>query len=120
MITGIASSGKYMYVHGGTSMPYVNSNGLCAGNVRFNTNTRTLEVYDGTTWIAMSSTAQVGLSPEAESLLDWARQKRDEEYQLQELAKTNPTIADLLDQIKEKQEQIRVVRNLTELEVKVA
>ena len=90
------------------------------GNVRYNTASQIMEVYDGNIWIQLNSgSASVGLSSEAESLLDWARQKRDEEMALNALAATNPTIADLVEQKKTLDHKIKMVQILVKDEVKV-
>ena len=79
-----------------------------------------LQVFDGTSWIVMNSSyATVGLTNDAESLLDWARKKRDEEMDRDLLAVANPTIKDLLEQIKEKEDQIQMVMNLIKKEVSI-
>ena len=81
MINGLSSSGKYMYVHGGNASTYVNNStgSQGVGNVRYNTNNQQFEVWDGVSWVMIAMDyAQVGLNPEAESLLDWAKKKRDE------------------------------------------
>jgi len=51
-------------------------------------------------------------------LLEWARKKRNEELELERLAQTSPAIKDLITQIEEKEEQIRVVQALIKEEVK--
>jgi hypothetical protein len=119
MIKGIAPMGKYTVISGGnTSVPYVNQNinNPIQGMIRINgTDT---QVFDGTTWMTMNTSyASVGLSPDAEALLDWAKKKRDEEMELEALAQTNPTIRDLLDTIKQKEEQMTIVRTLIKKEV---
>jgi len=119
MIKGIAPMGKYTVISGGnTSVPYVNQNinNPIQGMIRINgTDT---QVFDGTTWMTMNTSyASVGLSSEAEALLDWAKKKRSEEIELEALAQTNPTIRDLLDTIKQKEEQITIVRTLIKKEV---
>lgn len=122
MIKNITGGGKYMTVTGGAASTYVNnySGAQGVGNMRFNTSTQNIEIYDGNGWVPMASGyATISMTSEAESLLDWARQKRAEEMELNELAKTNPTIADLQKQIKEKKEQIDIVRALTAIEVKI-
>ena len=48
-----------------------------------------------------------------------ARKKRDEELEMERLAQTNSTIKDLVTQLKEKQEQIHVVKTLLKEEIKV-
>jgi hypothetical protein len=121
MIKGLASGSKYTVVSGGnTSVPYVNQNlnNPIQGMLRISGSD--LQVFDGQTWIVMNTSyATVGLSSDAESLLDWARKKRDEEMERDFLAATNPTIKDLLEQIKEKEDQIQMVMNLIKKEVSI-
>jgi hypothetical protein len=84
------------------------------GDVRYNTSMQRLEVYDGNMWIELgTSHASVGLTPDAESALDWAIRKRNEEMALEAKAKDNPAIADLLNQRKTIDEQIKVIEILT-------
>jgi hypothetical protein len=122
MIKYIASSGKYTNVIGGPAPNYINnySGAQGVGNLRFNTTNQNMEVYDGNGWITLQmGHVNVGLNAEAESLLDWARQKRQEELELEVLANSNPTIKDLMETIKQKQEQISIVRTLIKKEVSV-
>jgi len=115
MIKNIAGGGKYLTVNGGTGSTYVNnySGGQGVGNMRYNTTNQNIEIYDGNNWVVMQSGhTTISMTPEAESLLDWAKQKRQEELELQQLAKENSTIKDLVSQIKEKQDQIKMVQNL--------
>jgi hypothetical protein len=120
MIKGIAPMGKYTVISGGnTSVPYVNQNinNPIQGMIRINGTD--MQVFEGTTWMTMNTSyASVGLSPDAELLLDWAKKKRSEEMELEALAQTNPTIRDLLDTIKQKEEQMTIVRTLIKKEVK--
>jgi len=115
MIKGICPTGKYTVVAGGSpATPYVSNGGQGAGNVRFNTNTQCMEVYDGHSWLQLSSSySNIGLTPEAESLLDWAKRKLNEESALEAKAKDNPAIADLLNQRNTIDEQIKVIEILT-------
>jgi hypothetical protein len=80
-----------MYLHG-WSFGYMN-----VGDVRYNTNAQSLEVYDGNRWIELNTShASVGLTPDAELALDWATKKRIEELALEQKAKDNPAIADAM------------------------
>ena len=121
MIKGIAPMGKYTVVSAGnTSVPYINQNinNPIQGMIRISGSD--IQVFDGITWMTMNTSyASIGLSSDAESLLDWARKKRDEEIEIDLLAAANPTIKDLLDQIKEKEDQIQMVMNLIKKEVSV-
>jgi hypothetical protein len=122
MIKNIIGHGKYINVIGGSVTNYVNNytgaQGL--GNMRFNTVNQGIEVYDGSSWMPLQmGHVNVGLNSRAEDLLDWAEKKMTEELELEALANSNPTIRDLLDTIKQKQEQISIVRTLIKKEESV-
>jgi hypothetical protein len=121
MIKGIAPMGKYTVISGGnTSVPYINQNinNPMQGMIRINGTD--MQVLDGVGWTTMNTSyASVGLSPDAEVLLDWAKKKRDEEIEIDLLAAANPTIKDLLEQIKEKEDQIQMVMTLIKKEVSI-
>ena len=88
--------------------------------MRFNTANQNMEVYDGNGWITLQmGHVNVGLNNRAEDLLDWAEKKMTEELELEVLANSNPTIKDLLNTIKQKQEQITIVKALIKKEVTV-
>jgi len=117
MIKSIVQSGRYLTVTGNGAYPYFSSygNGMGTGNMRFNTQTQNIEVYDGNSWLAYSTgSVSVGLNSDAESLLDWARIKRDEESRIVALAARHPTVADALDAVKKAQEQLQVATILCE------
>ena len=120
MINGISVTGRYMVAHGGYGGgTYINGSvgAQGVGNMRYNTSSQKLEVFDGVTWIMLNTTTPtVGLSGEAESLLDWARKKREEEEELERLANENVAIQDLLNQIDEKKHQIKMVQSLIKQE----
>jgi len=123
MLNGINSSGRYLTVTGGNSAPYVSksyNNGFMHGDMRYDLDAQCIKVYDGNSWQSlMGSMATVELTYEAESLLDWARRKKDEEMLLEKQAQENPAIKDLVDQIKQKQDQIKMVQTLIRKEVTV-
>ena len=112
MIGTIYSGSASILVSGGTTGTYINgSNGAQGvGNMRYNTSTQKTEVFDGTNWIQLNmGSVSVGLSNDAESLLQWARKKRNEEIEREQLAESNPAIKDLLEQIKTKEDQIKMI-----------
>ncbi len=115
MIDAISPQGKYMYVHGGNASTYVNgfSGAQGVGNVRFNTTNQRLEVFDGNNWMALQmSTAMVGLNPEAESLLDWAKKKREEEETWNKLAQENKAVEIALHNLHQAKEQLNITAKL--------
>jgi hypothetical protein len=122
MIKNISSSGKYINVIGESVANYINnySGAQGVGNIRFNTVNQSMEVYDGNGWITLQmGHVNVGLNSRAEDLLDWAEKKMTEELELEVLANSNPTIKDLMETIKQKQEQISIVRTLIKKEESV-
>jgi hypothetical protein len=115
MIGNIFSSSSSVVVSGAPGSTYVNgySGAQGVGNMRYNTTSQRTEVFDGTTWIQLNmGSMSIGLSPEVESLLNWARQKRNEEIEREQLAEKNPAIKDLVEQIKQKEDQIKMVTTL--------
>ena len=119
MIKNIHARGRYMQIMGGSASTYVNANpgAQGVGNLRFNTSNQQMEVYDGSSWQELNMPhATVGLSDEAESLLDWARQKRDEELRIKSLAVKHPAVADALAAVAKAEEQVRIVAALVDTE----
>ena len=122
MIKTVNGQGRYVMVNGGfPATTYINTSSgyMNVGDVRYNTQMQRLEVYDGNMWIELgTSHASVGLTPDAESALDWALKKMREDLELEYLAKSNPTIADLIKQKKELDDKIKMVQTLVKEEVK--
>jgi hypothetical protein len=72
-----------------------------------------MEVFDGSSWVMLNmGSASVGLSPEAESLLDWARDKRNEELMWQSLAKENKAVKIALDNLEQARQQLDITAKL--------
>jgi hypothetical protein len=123
MLRTVSGAGRYVMVQGG--MPahtYINSSSgyMNVGDVRYNVQMQRLEVYDGQMWLEINAGhASVGLTPDAEMALDWALKKRSEDLALEQLAKTNPTIGDLVNQKKELDDKIKMVQILMKEETKV-
>jgi len=103
MIKHIHARGRYMQVIGGSASTYIMNNHSGAhgvGNIRFNTNTQQLEVYDGNNWTFLNMPdATVGLNDEAESLLDWARERRNEEIMWKERMKHHPGLQEAYERL---------------------
>jgi hypothetical protein len=118
MIGHIQQTGKYTAVTGGPASNHINNSGyMGVGQLQFNTNTQRMEMYNGIDWQPLTlGTYYVGLNPDAEQILDWARNKIHEEQELERLAKDNVAIQDLVKQINEKKDQIKMVHILTKKE----
>ncbi len=115
MIKDIMASGRYVQVSGGSASTYVNgySGSQGVGNMRYNTTSQNMEVFDGNNWVTLNmGYAQVGLNGEAESLLDWARQKRDEELAWESLAKENQAVKIALENLNKARQQLDITAKL--------
>ena len=120
MIRSITHSGKYVQVSGGMhTNPYISPGASGAGMMRWNPNMNTIEINDGNSWQTLSTAIpSIGLTSEAESLLDWARVRRDEEYRIAALAAQHPIVADALEAVKKAQEQLQMVSLLCDTTTK--
>ena len=101
MIKSIAPTGRYVQTSGGSPMnPYISPGAQGAGQVRYNTNSHNMEVWDGVTWKEITSNyASIGLTGEAEALLDWARAKRDKDLRFKSLIESHPGVKDLKEKL---------------------
>jgi hypothetical protein len=115
MIKSISSSGQYIQVTGGSPGAYVNGySGLQGvGNMRYNTSNQNIEVFDGNNWVTLSTSyPTVGLTGEAEALLNWARQKRDEELAWQSLANDCEAVRIALTNLEQAKRQLDITAKL--------
>ena len=115
MIDNITTGSPYLLAGGYNASTYVNnySGAQGVGNLRWNTSSQKMEVYDGTNWITLNqSNATISLTVEATNILNWARDKMMEEQELENMSKEHPTIKDLVNQIKDKKDQIKMVQTL--------
>lgn len=84
------------------------------GQVRFNPSAQNIEVWDGHSWKSIMSRSEITLDQAAIDLLDWARAERDRQRHYAELAKTNVTIADALESVKDAELRLRELAILCE------
>ena len=109
-----SSSGQYLNVNGYNNNPYVSidHNNPISGMIRMNGSN--FEVYNGSGWITFGTTAEVSLTGQAISAIEWATKKMNEETKIKELAAKNVTVADALARYEQAQEQLKMVLTLTE------
>lgn len=79
--------------------PYVNMSNSSAGMIRYNGNNQSIEVYDGTMWYSLTGTMNLEFTTEVKELLDWAKQKREQEQRIQHLADKYPAVKDAKEQL---------------------
>lgn len=110
--------GANIVVNGGnTSMPYVSmSNGNMSNPMQgmLRINGSDMQVWDGSGWITITTSyATVDLSPDAQSVLQWAREQRDKQLEYVRMAKDNPAVQNALNAIKHAEEQLDLVYKLS-------
>jgi hypothetical protein len=93
MIKNITQSGAFVQVSS-YNPPNIYNTGQSAGEMRYNTNTQHIEVYDGTNWISITQTATVGLTMPAEEAIRWAERKMQDERDLEERMAKHPGLKD--------------------------
>ena len=113
MINTILNGAGINVIDSGSSPPYIDMTRTSAGMVRYNNNN--FEVYDGNSWIIMSSgMVQVSLDGVTLESLQWVRRKMTEEKRLEELAKNHPAVADAMTAVAQAQEQVAIVAALVQ------
>ena len=113
MIKNVTSSSQHLYAAGGSSLPYVSSNmsNPMQGMVRINGSE--MEVFDGTAWMKIyMSDAHVGLSGPANSAIDWAIQRMEEEKEWKKLAESNQSVKIALENLNKAREQLDITAKL--------
>jgi hypothetical protein len=108
-------SGRYAQVSS-TGQAYISNygSGQGVGNMRFNIVGQNIEVFDGNIWIALNGHASIGLTVEAESLLDWAKQQRDKERRMNALVENNPQLKPAYENLLKAEEQLEILAALVE------
>jgi hypothetical protein len=75
-----------------------------------------LEVYDGSTWLTISSTfPQIELDNLAMEAIEWVRRKMEQEKRMLALAEKHPAVADAMATLKEAEEKLAVVVALADV-----
>lgn len=120
MIKSITAGPGITVVGGSPNNVYISMGAPSAGMMRYNGSTQNIEVYDGSNWLTMATNyATIQLDSYSLDLLEWAREKKKQEEERKQLAQSSPAIKDLLKQIEEKEEQLKIVQTLLREEVKV-
>jgi uncharacterized protein YfaT (DUF1175 family) len=107
MIANIYSTNSFVTAHSTTAVTYISPGSPSAGLVRYLNNQ--MQVYDGSSWLPLGGTAAVGLSPEAEEIMNWAREKMRAEQEARAMAEQYPAVADALNAVWESEQQLKTV-----------
>lgn len=114
MIKSIYPGSTDLTINGNQGVsPYINPNYSGAGMIKYDPASGNFQVNDGMQWVTIpNDSVTIDLSYENKKILEWARKKYHEEEELEKLAEDNPAVADLVNQIKEKQSQLEMVKTL--------
>jgi len=82
------------------------------GVVQWNGLSKKFQVSNGHSWLDIDNTVTLNTGTEVTEVIKWAKEKMAEEQKLELLAKENKTVADLLEQRKEIDSKIEMVKNL--------
>lgn len=85
-------------VTGGSSPPYINMSNPSAGMIRYNGSN--MEVYDGNSWLGMTSHQTIQLDPRTQAVLAWAEKKMLEETDLKLRMQRHPGLKDAYERFK--------------------
>ena len=118
MIKGINSSSPYITVQGGQpGSTYINNFGGAqgVGNMRYNTSSQTMEVYDGNNWQQLGmSYATVDLSYDAQQLLEWARKEQRKQMERESKIQSNPALRKAYEAIQRAEENFDLIYKFVE------
>jgi hypothetical protein len=112
MIKSISSNtSQYLTVNNGSPMQaYFSPGAQGAGQMRYNTNSNNIEVWDGVTWKEIGSGyATIELTYETQSLLQWAKQARDKELTRENRIRSNPALRKAYEAIQRAEENFELL-----------
>ena len=111
MIKGITSNSQYVIVNSGQAMNnYFSPGAQGAGQMRYNTNSNNIEIWDGVVWKELgTSYASVDLSYEAQELLKWAREARNKELARESRIRNNPALRKAYEAIQRAEENFDIL-----------
>lgn len=93
MISDIHVTGKHLTAITANGRIYFNNNEPFNGMLRYNSGGR-IEVFDGSKWHRVDTHSSISLSQEAQTALDWAIEKRQEELLIKKLCQSHPALAE--------------------------
>jgi len=110
MIKGIMGSQGVIVSGGNTALPYIGSNASNPVQGMIRINGTEMEVFNNTGWQTIgTSYATVGLEPEVQDLLQWARTQRTLEMNRKILIANNPALQKAYEAIQRAEENFDIL-----------
>ena len=107
MISNVYSNSAFVTTNAPMAGPYINAGTPSAGMLRYHN--QQVQVYDGTSWLVMGGSVNIGLSGEAEEIMAWAREKMRAEREARAMAEQYPAVADALNAVWESEQQLKTI-----------
>ena len=103
--------GTNVIVSGGnTSVPYVSQNNSNPMQGMLRIWGSDMQVFDGNNWMNLSTSyATVDLSPESQTLLQWAREQKNKQADRETRIKNNPALQKAFENIKRAEENFELI-----------
>ena len=115
MIKGITAGFGLSVNNGMPTVPYISPGAQSSGMLRYNSNSSSIEVYDGVAWLTWSGAfAHVELNGVTQEAVQWVHRQMEKEKRLEELAKRHPAVADAMAAVAHAQEQLDIVTTLVQ------
>ena len=115
MIQGIIPGIGLVTTGAGAMQPYISPGSQSAGILRYNSSLKNIEVYDGVSWLPLSSGhTQISLDGPTQEAVQWVRRRMEQEKRLEELARQHPAVADAAAAVAQAQEQLDIVTALVQ------
>lgn len=114
MIKEIVHYGNDLRIDGRPNYPSFYNQTPSSGLVRYNGNSQSIEIYDGSYWVPLTpQVVSIGFSEETTMALAWAKKQAAKEKEYIELAKSHPAINSALDKFNQAKEQLEVTIHLS-------
>ena len=115
MIKGLMGDKGLVVSGGNTSVPYVNMNTTNPMQGMIRVWGSDMQVFDGNNWTTMSTSyATVGLDPETQDLLLWAKAQRQMAMNRLTLAQNNPALMKALEALKRAEDNFEILSKFVE------
>jgi hypothetical protein len=113
MINSITGNNYIVVNHSYSTTPYVNQNSSNPMQGMLRLNGSDMQVFDGTAWLSISASyPSIGLNGVAESAINWALTKMQEEAEFKKLAETSDAVKHAIEEVNLAKERLKIIATL--------
>lgn len=93
MISSIIAASNHITININGNNTYIGNLGQFSGQLKYNTTSQLIEIYDGMQWIPINqSHVSIDISPEIKQIIEWAKIQMHKESHIKTMAENNPAI----------------------------